>query len=137
MILLKAMAFPFFSSLSFKNSVKGGGQKESRSRKNSEDLPASEYYKIYQQTKQHNKQKYSFSDNESLQTSPTTRKRNDSDFSTDSDYSTHTDNTFPNRTKVEPSSKVKPNSADKMEKTTNRVPDIKVQGGGIKDRSVI
>ena len=96
-------------------------------------MPASEYYKIYQQTKQHNKHKSSFSDNEVLQTSPTIRKRNDSDFSTDSDYSNHNEHTFSKNLRTSSSSLVELNTIEKMDRTSNLDPDIKIQGG-IADR---
>ena len=129
------MVFPFCSSLAFKHFAKGGnGQKESRNRKNSKDLPASEYYKIYQQTKQHNKQKSSFSDNELLQTSPTIKRRNESDFSTDSDHSNQNEYTHQHCLRTISSSLGALNNMENMDQTTvNRVPDIKIQGG-IADR---
>jgi hypothetical protein len=130
------MVFPFCSSLAFKYFAKGGnGQKESRSRKNSKDLPASEYYKIYQQTKQHNKQKTSFSDNELLQSSPTIKRRNESDFSTDSDHSNHNEYTHQNCLRTISSSLGELNNIENMDQpAVNRVPDIKIGGGGIADR---
>ena len=130
------MVFPFCSSLAFKHFAKGGnGQKESRNRKNSKDLPASEYYKIYQQTKQHNKQKSSFSDNELLQSSPTIKRRNDSDLSTDSEQCTKIE--FINQTSLRTvsSSLGELNNIEKMERTKfSLTSDKKIQGGGIAER---
>ena len=129
------MVFPFCSSLSYKHSVKGNGQKESRNRKNSKDLPASEYYKIYQQTKQLNKQKSSSSDNELVQNSPVVRRRsNDSEFSTDSElYSNHNESFKSNNLRSVSSSLGELNTIEKMDSTTTigggGDADIKVKGG--------
>ena len=127
------MVFPFCSSLSYKHSVKGNGQKESRNRKNSKDLPASEYYKIYQQTKQLNKQKSSSSDNELVQNSPVVRRRsNDSEFSTDSElYSNHNESFKSNKLRSVSSSLGELNTIEKMDSTTTigGGADIKVKEG--------
>ena len=97
-------------------------------------MPASEYYKIYQLTKQHNKQKSSFSDNELLRASPTIKRRNDSDFSTDSENSNCNEHFHANTLRTVSSSLGELNNLENMDQTTvNRVPDIKIQGG-IADR---
>ena len=133
-VLIK-MVFPFCSSLSYKHSVKGNGQKESRNRKNSRDLPASEYYKIYQQTKQLNKQKSSSSDNELVQNSPVVRRRsNDSELSTDSElYSNHNESFKLNKLRSVSSSLGELNTIENMDSTTTISggggADIKVKGG--------
>ena len=123
--------FPFCSSQSHKHSVKGGGQKESRNRKNSQDLPASEYYKIYQQTKQNLKHISSFSDNELLQATPSVRKRNNSDFSsTHGENSNHNEPIDSNNLRTISSSLEELHIIEKMDRgSVNQTPDIKVKGG--------
>ena len=98
-------------------------------------MPASEYYKIYQQTKKQHKQKPSFSDNEILQPSPTIKRRNDSDLSTDSEQCTKIE--FINQTSLRTvsSSLGELNNIEKMERTKfSLASDKKMQGGGIAER---
>ena len=96
-------------------------------------MPASEYYKIYQQTKQLNKQRSSFSDNELSKPSLTTRKQNDSDISTDSEYSNNTEGNYSKNLRTSSSSLVELGNIEKMDGISNLHPDIKVKGG-IADR---
>ena len=102
-------------------------------------MPASEYYKIYQQTKQQHKQKPSFSDNEILQPSPTIKRRNDSDISTDSESQSNNIELIGEKSfRTVSSSLGELNNVDKMEHTKfSRGSDKKIQSGGIAERYVL